>query len=149
MIKKSSIMVLISLLVVFILGYVVATEIYTITTPGTVSVIGNSEEVDIQAELYFDAACTQPANYIDFGEIMMAGDHVVTVYLKNTGTGTIYYVDMLIKVYDGLGTEVKSTHGWFGPNIAPGDAGPLDLQLSVGDLSHGVYPLEVVLECSG
>jgi len=119
---------------------VTAAYVYQLIIPGTV-IVEETVPADYQVEVYEDFACTKPLTSIDFGT-MKPGDYkCVTIYLKNTGNGTIYKIKY----------ETEATghvvSGYKDVNFKPGDVISLEVPISIADdASAGSYSVTVTLK---
>ena len=119
---------------------VVGAYVYQLTIPGTV-VVEETEPANYQVEAYEDFECTKPLTNINFGT-MRPGEHKkVTIYLKNTGDGTIFKIE-----YTTVGTGLIAT-GSKDVNFKPGDVISLEVPISIAsDATAGSHSVTVTLK---
>ena len=134
---------------IWLLGLIVASisvaivagaYVYQLTITGTV-VVEETTPANYQVEAYEDWDCTKPLTNIDFGT-MRAGSHkYLTIYLKNTGNGTIYKVEGKTE-----GTGVTSTYSKE-VNFKPEDVISFDLSITIpSDATAGSHTVTVTLD---
>lgn len=81
MLKKLAVIVLVCALA-FGAGIAIAQGLFTYTVPAQVTVIGKPQVEGIS--LWWDEACTQPVEFIDFGEVEVGGkSQWVEFYVRN------------------------------------------------------------------
>ena len=113
--------------------------VYQLTIPGTV-VVEETEPANYQVEAYADFECTQPLTNIDFGTMKAGAHKYVTIYLKNTGDGTIYKIEGRTEVAGTIVVYSKEV------NFEPGDVIAYDLSITIpSDATAGSHTVTVTL----
>ena len=114
--------------------------VYHLDIQGTVTIEGSNPGADYQVKAYEDFECTEPLTNIDFGT-MKAGTHkYVTIYLKNTGNGTIHKIE-------GRTECTLSARFQRNVNFKPGDVYILEVPISIAsDAPAGSHSVTVTLD---
>ena len=134
---------------IWLLGVIVASifvsivacaYVYQLTIPGTV-VVEETEPANYHVESYEDFGCTKPLTNIDFGTMKAGAHKYLTIFLKNTGDGTIYKIEGRTE-----GTGVTTTYGKE-VNFKPGDVIAFELSITIpSDAPAGSHTVTVTLK---
>ena len=134
---------------IWLLGLIVASisvaivagaYVYQLTIPGTV-VVEETTPANYQVEVYEDFECTKPLTSIDFGTMKPGTQKYVTIYLKNTGNGTI------TKICSKTDVTGLSRQGSIEVNFPPGSTIAYDIGISIAnDASAGSHQVTVTLD---
>lgn len=149
---RKSIIIRNKVIPIWLLGIIIASiliaaaagaYVYQLTIPGTVIIEGANPDANYHVEAYEDSACTQPLTNIDFGTMRVGELKYVTIYLKNTGNGTISKVN-----------SKTAVAGWIenipyheSVDFKPGDVIDYDVPIIVpDDTTDGSYSVTVTLD---
>jgi hypothetical protein len=122
------------------IAVVAAAYVYELTIPGTV-IVEETPSANYSVEVYEDFECTKPLTSIDFGKMKPGEFKYVTIYLKNTGTGTITKIESITEV---TGRRI-SFHKYV--DFKPGDVVAYDIPIGIAsDATPGSHSVTITLK---
>lgn len=125
--KTISIWLVATLILGIILSIVAAAYVYELTIPGTV-IVEPTPEANYEFEAFEDFACTIPLTHIDWGTMRAGEFKRITIYLKNTGNGTIIEINYTTKIWGDSGVS-----GNRNVDFRPGTVISLEVGISVSN----------------
>lgn len=137
-----AIVILISILTfsAVFLVYATVTGMFEITNTGYVKAIG--------VQVFFDEACTNETNRINWGYLSPGETKTVTVYIRNNGTVPMILSHM-VQSWNPVDAENYITFSWDGDNkiVNAGQVVEFNLSLSVAENITGIesFSFELVI----
>ena len=124
----------------FFIAYAAITEMFKVPTTGYVKAIG--------VEVYFDEACTNEVNSIDWGYLSPGQTSTKTVYVRNNGTVPMI-LSHIVQNWNPADAKNYITFSWDGENkvVNASEVVAVNLSLSVAENITGIesFSFELVI----